>query len=46
MAKIKAIIKRPDEEYGHMTNISGEVTINDLRKGGNEQNRTDADGVR
>lgn len=23
MGKIRAIIKRPDEEYGHMTNISG-----------------------
>lgn len=25
MAKMKVIIKRPDEEYGHMTNISGSL---------------------
>ena len=30
MSKIKAIIKRPDEEFGHMTNIS--CTLENLQK--------------
>lgn len=30
MRKIKAIIKRPDEEYGHMTNISS--TLENLQR--------------
>ena len=30
MSKIKAIIKRPDEKYGHMTNIS--PTLENLQK--------------
>jgi len=30
MAKIQVIIKRPDEEYGHMTNISH--TLENLQK--------------
>ena len=35
MAKIKVIIKRPDEKYGHVTNIS--PTLHNLQKtvGGN-----------
>ena len=30
MAKIRAIIKRPDEKYGHVTNIS--PTLENLQK--------------
>lgn len=30
MAKIRCIIKRPDEEFGHMTNIS--TTLENLQK--------------
>lgn len=30
MAKVKCIIKRPDEEFGHVTNIS--VTLENLQK--------------
>lgn len=30
MAKVKCIIKRPDEKYGHVTNIS--VTLENLQK--------------
>lgn len=30
MAKIRAIIKRPDEEYGHVTHIS--ATLENLQK--------------
>ena len=33
MRKIKAIIKRPDEQYGHVTNIS-----DTLKNGGEEEN--------
>lgn len=30
MAKIRAIVKRPDEQYGHMTNVSN--TLKNLQK--------------